>query len=548
MHPDRVGPYLIEKKIGAGGMGTVYLGRHRETDQQAAVKVLPASLAREDGFVARFEREINAMTQLSNPHIVKFFENGEHDESYYYSMEYVDGETLTDRLRREKRIAWREAIEISLQICIALKAAHDAGIVHRDLKPSNLLMARDGTVKLTDFGVAQVFAATRLTATGGIIGTAEFMSPEQAQGKRATKKSDLYALGAVLYVMITGRPPFRGKTSLEVIQKQRYGRFDRPGLFVPEMPHWLEEIILQLLEKEPDKRFSDAYVLSLRLREVIKKVELSSQESTEGGSFHDGTSPTIALNSDPGPGQGTLMRDLIREEVKSAHRRTPLGEWLNNTWVLVALFVVLVAGGYAWFQGREVSPERKLEQAKHLLEQTEDPDWQAAGRLLNSLLDDDPDRWKDEVDPLLEEVRKHEILAQISKSRRRRDALLPTADAKGFLEQADRLIEIGDFAQAETVLTALVNLLADQPGQSAYRELAQRKLDGLHSPLIEPQNDQQGLLETSLKLADEFTEQGRHDQARAIWKSVVELFGSDPRAKERVQQAQHQLKRTIQAE
>ena len=198
--PTSVGPYFIEKKLGSGGMGTVYLGRHKETDQFVAVKVLPASMAREAGFVARFDREIEAMRQLKNAHIVELYESGEDDGSYYYSMEYVEGETLADRLVREKKVPWQETIKIAVEICTALKSAHNAGIIHRDLKPSNLLIDKNGVVKLADFGVAQVFATGKLTATGGILGTAEYMSPEQAQGRRATKHSDIYSLGAVMYV------------------------------------------------------------------------------------------------------------------------------------------------------------------------------------------------------------------------------------------------------------------------------------------------------------------------------------------------------------
>ena len=242
MTPQKIGPYHIIKKIGSGGMGTVYYGRHEETDKEAAIKVLPASLSRESGFVARFAREIEALRQLSNPNVIEPYESGVDNETYYFAMEYIDGETLMSKLRREKKIPWREAIEIALPICSALKSAHDAGIIHRDLKPSNLILGKNGEVKLMDFGVAQVFAKTRLTATGGVIGTAEYMSPEQAQGKRATKKSDLYSLGAVLYVMITGRPPFTGKTTLDVIQKQKYGLFDRPSNLVDGIPRWLEDV------------------------------------------------------------------------------------------------------------------------------------------------------------------------------------------------------------------------------------------------------------------------------------------------------------------
>ncbi len=140
-------------------MGTVYLGDDdRDPGKQAAIKVLPAAMAREPGFVARFNREIDAMRTVHGPHIVELLDAGEDAGTWYYAMEYVEGETLTERLVREKRLPWREVIDTAVQICKALKAAHNAGVIHRDLKPSNLLLGKDGTVKLTDFGVAQVFA------------------------------------------------------------------------------------------------------------------------------------------------------------------------------------------------------------------------------------------------------------------------------------------------------------------------------------------------------------------------------------------------------
>ena len=291
----QIGHWEIGKKLGSGGMGTVYLGTHKETGKQAAVKVLPASLAREEGFVERFKREIASMEQLKSPHIVEFYESGNDGDLYYYAMEYVDGETVTSRLKRDKRIPWQEVIDLCLQICRALKAAHNSGIIHRDLKPSNLMLSTDGSVKLADFGVAQVFASQKLTVTGGIVGTAEYMSPEQAKGQRATKKSDLYSLGAVMYVMLTGRPPFSGKTSLDVIHKHQFATFDRPSLYVTEIPRQLEEIVCKLLEKDPDNRYPDSYVLSLRLAEVQKRFTWQNeQKAAEAAALSGSASPSTA--------------------------------------------------------------------------------------------------------------------------------------------------------------------------------------------------------------------------------------------------------------
>ena len=303
----QIAHWEIGRKLGAGGMGTVYLGTHRETGQQAAIKVLPASLAREEGFVERFKREIASMEKLKSPHIVEFYESGNDGDTYYYSMEYVDGETLTARLKRDKRIPWQEVIDYSLQICRALKAAHNTGIIHRDLKPSNLMIASDGTIKLADFGVAQVFASQKLTITGGIVGTAEYMSPEQAKGQRATKQSDLYSLGAVMYVMLTGRPPFSGKSSLDVIHKHQFGVFDRPGLIATDMPRQLEEIVCKLLEKDPEKRFPDSYVLSLRLAEVQKRFAWqAAQKAAEAAPSRSAETPNVNF------GEATEAGNLAR--------------------------------------------------------------------------------------------------------------------------------------------------------------------------------------------------------------------------------------------
>lgn len=352
MHPTRIGPYLIDRKIGAGGMGTVYVGKHEQTEVVAAVKVLPASLAREDGFILRFNREIEALQRLNHLNIVKFFESGSDEtETYFYAMEYIEGETLTGRLRRDRRIPWQEVIQIAVQICAGLKHAHDVGVIHRDLKPSNLLIAKDGTVKITDFGVAQVFAAQQLTITGAIIGTAEFMSPEQVEGRRADRRSDLYSLGTVIYTMLVGQPPFANGTPPEIMQKQRFGRFDPPRSYVPEIPSWLDDIVCQLLEKSPEKRLPDAFVLSRRLQQVVTKVDLKSGAlpSSDAETRLDGH---VAMGGVLG---ATLVRDLVRAQSERNEPTSAVERLMNNVWVLITmLFIVL--GGLIWFWPRGDDP------------------------------------------------------------------------------------------------------------------------------------------------------------------------------------------------
>ncbi|MFP6764789.1 MAG: protein kinase [Planctomycetaceae bacterium] len=366
--PQKVGPWHIVRKLGAGGMGTVYLGRHEETDQTAAVKVLSAALAREEGTVDRFMREIETVSRLRSRNIVSFYGSGRDEkmEQFYFAMEYVSGETLADWIRREGRLSWDQVVDISLQICAALKAAHAAGVIHRDLKPSNLLIGTDGHVKLTDFGVAQVFAAQRLTITGGVIGTAEYMSPEQTEGRRANRNSDLYALGAVMYVMLTGRPPFTGKTAFDIIRKHQTARFDRPGLYAPEIPRPLDEVVCTLLNKEPDDRYGDAHIVALRLTEVIRRVELAEKEElNQAFTPERQEAPTVTStyvrkseSVEPrGPGPATMVRNVFREEIARQGKKTALGSLFDNTWVLTGTLIFILAGMVVWFRNVDTADQ-----------------------------------------------------------------------------------------------------------------------------------------------------------------------------------------------
>lgn len=492
MHPDRVGPYLIEKKIGAGGMGNVYLGRQETSGQLAAVKVLPSSLAREEGFVLRFNREVEALGKLKHPNIVAFYDSGVDDETYYYAMEYVDGETLTQRIRREKRIPWRETVEFAIQVCGALKSAHDAGVIHRDLKPSNLLIDRAGNMKLTDFGVAQVFAASKLTVTGGVIGTAEYMSPEQSQGQRASKRSDLYSLGAVMYVMLTGRPPFTGNSTMEIMHKQRFGRFDRPKLYVPEIPSWLDDLVAQLLEKEPEKRPPDAYVLSRRLQEILAKVELSTKDGSDtmvqSHVTISDTTPAVLLG-EPAVG-ATLMRDLVRGEIERQQTHTGVHAALNNTWVLVTL-LVLVVGVAIWAMPRPGAIPASHAEA--------DADTQIRSETEN---------W----------------LAEVPRRRGR----LPKIHSEPvrILDQIRRDWERGDYDAAHRQLAALTVLLQDDPEAAELKPTIERwqaALEDVRKPLVDLRRS---YIETQLDLARQ-QQTGEAAQVRRMLDNLIALYGED---------------------
>ncbi len=227
MQIERLGPYQIVGKLGRGGMGTVFEGVNLETGEPAAVKLLSAALAEEEGFRGRFEAEIETLRKLNHPNIVRLFGFGEDDTRLFYAMELIDGNSLEEELGRGRRFDWREVVRMVIEICRALRHAHDRGVIHRDLKPGNLLLTTGGQVKLSDFGIARLFGNTRITSAGSVLGTAEYMSPEQAAGKPVDQRSDLYSLGAVMYVLLARCPVFRGNSLGEVIYKQQYERLSR---------------------------------------------------------------------------------------------------------------------------------------------------------------------------------------------------------------------------------------------------------------------------------------------------------------------------------
>lgn len=501
-HPQKIGPYVLEGVLGSGGMGTVYLGRHEETDLMAAVKILSAALAREEGFVERFAREINAMQQLKNPHIVELFESGVDNEIYYYAMEYVEGETITDRLQRNRRIPWEDVIHFSVQVCSALKAAHNAGIIHRDLKPSNLLIDGDNNVKLTDFGVAQVFAASKLTKTGGVIGTASYMSPEQAVSQRTMKQSDLYSLGAVMYAMLTGRPPFVGRTNIDIINKHKYGRFDRPRMIVPEIPHWLDEIVCKLLEKKPEDRYPDAYVLSLRLAEIPKKVASINRDETkvvvsaESG-IDDTASATVVSNLDyhDGPGAATIMRDLMQVELERQRIQSPVAKVFNNTWVLVLCLFLVVVGGVLWFgpNGRKDAGSNAPNESKTARRITaHDRFWPQAA---------------------------------------------PTNEIDRFLLLAREHREMGDLTRAEQTLVALKSiLLHDAADQTVSLDLIGHLLADIRKNQNARLKDYEWL-RSSIARAQELFDANEHQKAKEIHDGLKELYKDDPFASELINNA-----------
>src|ERR1039457_576613 len=251
------GRYRVAARLGSGGMADVYLAHDTLLGRQVALKLLHHRFAEDQEFVERFRREASSAAGLSHPNVVAVFDRGEWNGTYYIAMEYLPGRSLKAVVREHGPLSPPDAIDIVVQILLAVRFAHRRGIIHRDIKPHNVILDEEGRAKVTDFGIARA-GASDMTLTGSIMGTAQYLSPEQAPGHTVSGRSDLYAVGIILYELLTGTVPFDGETAVAIAFKQVSAEPRPPSESQPGVPAALDAVVLRALAKDPARRFADA--------------------------------------------------------------------------------------------------------------------------------------------------------------------------------------------------------------------------------------------------------------------------------------------------
>lgn len=324
--------YRLTSVLGSGGMSTVYLAHDATLDREVAVKVLHREVAQDDGQLERFRREARQVASLSHPNIVPVIDAGEDEGGHpFIVFQYVRGETLKQRIRRSDRLAVPEAVAYAIEIALGLGAAHASGIIHRDVKPQNVLLDEEGRAQITDFGIARSLGTEGLTATGRVLGTTDYVSPEQALGHEVDGRSDIYSLGICLWEMLTGNVPFTGETPVAVAMKHVREAVPDVQRLRPEVSAALAGVVDRAIVKEPEERYPDTTALIEDLQQALE-VEAARAGSTTG--------------------EATAVLDAVQKDRKQRRtgRRWPLAT------VGLAVVVALVAGVVVAVGDREQTP------------------------------------------------------------------------------------------------------------------------------------------------------------------------------------------------
>lgn len=332
--------YEVIRSIGEGGMANVYLGYDTILDRNVAIKVLRGDLSTDEKFVRRFQREALSASSLSHPNIVEMYDVGEDDGIYYIVMEYIEGQTLKQLLKKRGTLTLSEAIDIMLQLTDGMAHAHDAYIIHRDLKPQNIMIQDDGQIKITDFGIAMALNSTQLTQTNSVMGSVHYLPPEQAAGKGSTIKSDIYSMGIIFYELLTGELPFKGENAVEIALKQMKEAIPDIHEENPSIPMSVFNVILKATAKNPKNRYGDARQMHDDLLTVLDDERMGEERYVYSYPEHEENTKTIKKLEDIQEDSEHIAEKIEEREEKKNKKLIIILSVIAS--IIIIIFLVII--------------------------------------------------------------------------------------------------------------------------------------------------------------------------------------------------------------
>ncbi len=525
----RLANWHLLEEAGRGPLGIVYKAAADDGSAFAAVKVLTHDAARDPGFQQRFPAEMLALQRLNHPNVAKFFDSGVISGTCYYATEWcvgIDAATsLKTRVKSpdEPGLNWRtELLPAAVQLARALKHGHHRSILHRGLKPSNVMFAPDGSLKVTDFGVAKAFNLSPLSLPADPWGTAGFVAPEYFTGKPYTRKSDLYALGGLLYALLTGRPPYVAATIAEVMHKHCYVLPDRPGQFVPKLPNEFDDLICELLAKDPSRRPATAATVLAELDAVRGKVERKGE--------------TVPWPADPG--DTALHASLAETSPVSAEtvdlpRHRPL---LSRPIVVVPLFFLVSAAIlYAFFRPGP-TPAEMYASGTELMQSSNPTDWDKAwDEYLEPLSRKYPDMYPDEVKAFKDKITgRRELRKAVDAGRK----VVFGSEAERLYRRGLGQILGGDPTGAAATWSAVTKVFGASEADARWVQLAKDGLAELEKPtsaVIVP--DRTAAVTAALEVVSALRSAGKSAEVDTVLAGLEELYKDDPGISDQIRKA-----------
>jgi eukaryotic-like serine/threonine-protein kinase len=523
----QIGPFELHEKLGVGGMGIVYRAKYLKNGVFVAVKVLSPDLMADEKIAARFGREMQILKKLQHPHIVKYYGGSTSGAQKYYAMELVKGGSLEQTLKKRGPLDWEQAVEYAIQIAKALEHAHAHGVVHRDLKPANLLITKNG-LKLTDFGIARDTQSTALTAAGKTLGTMAYMAPEQISGKYPVgAKTDLYALGCVIFEMLTGRTVFVSETQPEMLFKHLDEEPPPIREFNINVPLWLDQLVSELLAKEPDDRPYDALAVQVKLEEIKQKV--AQNESFVKQTVQGGAGATMK------DGDAELTRILGKSKRKKRKKRQHVPVY-ERAWFL-GLCLAGVIGLLVWGFWPK-SEAQVFAQIQPIMASSTPEDWYEAEYRIKNYLAGFPEgehraqveEWKNWID-----MTRAERQAELRETRGRD----PESPAERAYMEARQFERFGDRLTALQKYEAMPGLFKSEQ-DTVFVNLARRQSQRIRDA-IGGEDDPALFIRRQLQEADDLYLSGDKFQAESRWKSIVDLYKNLPEHESVVRKARSRL-------